>query len=70
MSVKPKQLPEGEAVVDIDALMRKHLKRKVDVSFWGGISVDPDTIRIRKESAEISLDRLEAFTRKLKAATP
>jgi hypothetical protein len=70
MSAKPKPLPEAEAAVDIDALMRKHLKRKVDVSFWGGISVDPDTIRIRKESAEISLDRLEAFTRKLKTATP
>lgn len=70
MSAVPKSLPKTPTQVDIDALMRKHLKRKVDVSFWGGISVDPDTIRIRKESAQISLERLEALTRKLKAATP
>lgn len=70
MSARSDPSSKGEVAVDIDALMRKHLKRKVDVSFWGGISVDPDTIRIRKESAEISLERLEALTRKLKAAAP
>jgi hypothetical protein len=54
--------------VDVDGLMRKHQKRNVDVSFWGGISVDPDTIRIRRESAEISLAQLEALAQKRKSA--
>lgn len=69
MSAKSKQSADARAAIDIDGLMRKHLKRNVDVSFWGGISVDPTTIRIRRESAEISLAQLETLAQKRKPST-